>query len=122
MQERLRSEIKKIAVIFSILLFYYLFVRVTGIRIPCVFYEITGLLCPGCGITRMMMSVAKLDFATAYSYNKFVFATAPILLLAICVCEVAYIRTGSRKVKAINLFAWIYIAALILFTIVRNIV
>ena len=42
---------------------------VKGFRIPCLFYEVTGLLCPGCGNTRAVVSLLRLDIPAAFWYN-----------------------------------------------------
>ena len=34
-------------------LLYGIFVSYTGLAIPCLFRKVTGLLCPGCGVTGM---------------------------------------------------------------------
>ena len=52
-----------------------------GIVIPCVFYELTGLSCPGCGVTRMMFSLLKLDFYQAFRYNNLIFLFIPFILV-----------------------------------------
>lgn len=61
------------AITLSIGLVYFLWVKLTGLAIPCVQYATTGFLCPGCGISRMFLSMAKLDFVQAFSYNPVVF-------------------------------------------------
>ena len=40
-----------------------------GLSIPCPFKWFIGLDCPGCGNTRAALSLLKLDFAAAFSYN-----------------------------------------------------
>lgn len=40
-----------------------------GIAIPCLFYQLTGLQCPGCGNTRAALSLLRLDFSAAFNYN-----------------------------------------------------
>ena len=48
---------------------YGLFCVKTGMGIPCVLHEVTGLECPGCGISRAILALARLDFAAAFGYN-----------------------------------------------------
>ena len=55
------------------LCFYFMIYQKLNIGIPCLFYKITGFYCPGCGITRMVFSLLKLDFYQAFRYNPFVF-------------------------------------------------
>ena len=48
---------------------YLVWLLLTGIRIPCPFYELTGLPCPGCGTTRMFLALFRLDLPAAFAYN-----------------------------------------------------
>ena len=61
-----RKEIN-IGLIIGIL--YAVFIKITGISIPCLFREITGLKCPGCGITTFFMNMFRGDVKTAISAN-----------------------------------------------------
>ncbi|MBP1991603.1 hypothetical protein J2Z66_003210 [Paenibacillus eucommiae] len=54
---------------------------VTNIAIPCVFHEVTGLYCPGCGITRAALSLLRLDFVQAFRYNPLVFILLPLYVI-----------------------------------------
>jgi len=42
--------------------------------ITCVFLEIFGIPCPGCGMTRAFLSLLKLDFYSAVKYNVLIFS------------------------------------------------
>ncbi len=52
-----------IAIGIIVALFYW------GISVPCLFYELTGWQCAGCGNTRAAMALLRLDFASSFSYN-----------------------------------------------------
>ncbi|MBE7011927.1 MAG: DUF2752 domain-containing protein [Ruminococcaceae bacterium] len=52
---------------------YVLFIYATDTMIPCSYYSIFGIKCPGCGLTRMFLSLLKLDIASAFFYNPFMF-------------------------------------------------
>ena len=74
---------------------YYLWILLTGKALPCFYYKTTGLLCPGCGVTRMFLSLAKLDIASAFSSNPAAF----ILFIFWNIAAVLYffgILKGSR--------------------------
>ena len=43
-------------------LLYGIFVSYTGLAIPCLFRKVTGLLCPGCGVTGMCVALLHLDW------------------------------------------------------------
>lgn len=45
----------------------------------CLFKNILGLECPGCGITRAVVSVLQGDLAKAWEYNKLVVVVLPLL-------------------------------------------
>lgn len=51
--------------IFSIYLVY----RFTGIGFKCLFYEVTGFKCAGCGNTHALECLLKLDIFKSFSYN-----------------------------------------------------
>lgn len=70
----MRKKILKIyAFALGIGLAYYIWIRATGLAIPCFYLKTTGLLCPGCGMTNMFLALAKLDFAGAYRCNPAMF-------------------------------------------------
>lgn len=48
----------------------------------CPLYKLTGVPCPGCGMSRALFSLAKLDFAGAWYYHPLVFfLPLPLLYL-----------------------------------------
>ena len=78
-KERFKKEAPAILLIFiGVPLVFYL----VGIGCPIKF--LTGVSCPGCGMTRAWASVAALDFARAFAYHPLFFLgpLIPILLLA----------------------------------------
>jgi len=84
-QEKIRNMVKKYhireKIIFTIL--YLIFVGVMYIRgVGCVFLNIVGKPCPGCGMTRAWISVLRADFATAFALHP-LFFTVPVLYLYI---------------------------------------
>ncbi|MBR2223847.1 MAG: DUF2752 domain-containing protein [Christensenellaceae bacterium] len=48
--------------------------------IGCVFRYFLGIICPGCGMTRALLSALRLDFAAAWNYHP-MFWSVPILYL-----------------------------------------
>ncbi len=49
-------------------------------EIPCLFKQFFGISCPGCGMSRAVLSAIKFDFASAFSYHPMVWSL-PILYL-----------------------------------------
>ena len=66
-----------------------------NVGIPCIFYKITGLKCPGCGITCMLLSIWKLDFRSAYEANQMIFILQPVLVLLYSENVLAYQGTAD---------------------------
>jgi hypothetical protein len=46
----------------------------------CLVKNFFGVECPGCGITRAMISAVQLDFIKAIDYNKIIVVVLPILV------------------------------------------
>ena len=111
---------KALLVILSVGIPYFFFVLLTGIRIPCVFFEITGCLCSGCGVTRMFMSMAHLRFKEAFAYNPFTFVLFFISLLWTILAFVG--KPEILRSKRVLKFFGVFIAILaIIFAFLRNI-
>jgi len=49
----------------------------------CFFHAITGLKCPGCGMTRAFCAISHGRFANAWSYNPFSFIFYALALLGL---------------------------------------
>lgn len=122
MKTRLWGVLKKYAILLSIGLAYLLFVLWTGIGIPCLFYKLTGFQCPACGVSRMLVSLAHLDFAAAFRYNAFLLVTAPVLLFCLIYPDVRFVLRGDRKLGWVNAVLWCELVLLLAFGIVRNLI
>ena len=70
-----------ITIIFLILLITYLYLgNKLNVYINCPIKEITGLYCPGCGITRMLQAILQLNFYQAFRYNPLLFISLPFFI------------------------------------------
>lgn len=122
-KERSKNIIKPAVILLIVGMLYAIFYGITGIGIPCIFRQITGFKCPGCGISHMFMAIFKFDFASAFKHNPVIFSLMPFWIVAICYQTVHYIKTGNKKFNIlINGLVWISIIALIIFAIIRNII
>ena len=69
-------------------LLYGIFVSYTGLAIPCLFRKVTGLLCPGCGVTGMCVALLHLDWRGAFSCHPVLFVLL-LPLTAVFICGAA---------------------------------
>lgn len=93
-----------------------------SVGIPCLVYKTTGLLCPSCGVTRMIDALISLDFLAAFSYHP-VFFCAAVTLFLYAIYSTIYVFTKNKfkKPGKLFLFGIIFFAiVLFVFTIVRN--
>lgn len=103
-------------------LVYALFVRVTGFGIPCIFHVVTGFDCPSCGVTRMCLSLLRLDFAAAYRYNAAILVLSPLGIAVAARQAWLYVKTGHPKLSKIEMgIISFLIVALLVFGVWRNI-
>ena len=98
---------------------YLLWLKCTGIGIPCMVNQVTGLLCPGCGVSRMFLALLRLDFSGAFRYNSVMFCLFcywnPVALL----CAWGKPK-GIRSPRFLYGSLWCSVAALAMFCILRN--
>lgn len=89
------------------------------IYIDCPIKKITGLYCPGCGITRMLFSIIQLDFYQAFRYNPLIFLSLPIIIVFI----IDKIITKEEPLyNKVSTKIWIIIIVIfIIYGILRNI-
>ena len=112
------SPRKEINIGLIIGMLYAVFIKITGISVPCLFREITGLKCPGCGITTFFMNMFRGDIKTAISANPSLVLVLP-LLGAVLVS--VYVRNSLNiKEKWTLLFLYISLFLLLFFGILRN--
>lgn len=108
--------------LFILLIGYYLLNKYLGFKILCPFNALTGLLCPGCGITRCLFSIINLDFKKAFYYNQLVFVFLPFFIIIYLYNTYDYICERKKPIKIPDKFGIFLIILTILFGIIRNII
>jgi len=121
MAERRGRVIRIALILLGIGALYALFVHITGLAVPCPIRLVTGLECPGCGVSRMMMSIFRLDLRAAFHYNMAIFCLLPLMAATFARYVYVYIRYGRMKDKLADISVWFMIAVLLLFGVMRNI-
>lgn len=99
----------------------YLLLGRLGVGIPCLFRRITGIQCPGCGNTRAVIALCRLDFAKAFASNPMFPVEFFYIGWVYCWSAASYLR-GKRfsyhpPVPALDI---VILVAIVLWGIVRN--
>ena len=121
MAQRRKKVIKIALVIFLIGATYAVAVLIIGAGIPCPFRAVTGLDCPGCGVSRMFLSLFRLDFASAFRYNAAVLCLLPLMAATAARYVFVYVKYGRRRDRFVDIAVWFMIAVLLAFGVLRNI-
>ena len=102
-------------IIFTIICFSFLLLYLKlGIYIPCLFRKFTGFYCPGCGITRMFLSILRLDFYQAFRYNPLVF----ILFVGVILFKILRFNFSKKSKEYASYFLLVVV---IFYGVLRNI-
>lgn len=119
-QNRLIKVLFICGIVLACGIIYYL-LTLNGISIPCYSYQLFGIYCPGCGITRMFQALINLDFMRAFQCNAAFLITLPLwILLAVSSC-IKYINKGSFKFSKWQTVILVCCAIVILvFGVLRN--
>lgn len=112
-------KIKDFVILLVIFLIYAVLIIKFDIGIPCIFYEVTGLYCPGCGITRLCVSLFEGDLYQAFRYNPIIFIDVPIIFI-LFVLDILFKDKKIIK-KITNVFIIILIVITVIFGVLRNI-
>ncbi len=125
MDTSVKKRLKKIGILIGIACLLgggYAILCMHGIMIPCVFREITGLRCPGCGVTHMSVELMHMHYREAFNANQALFVLLPVFLFFFIKIVARYIRTGSmRLTKAENIICIVLTVGLVGFAVVRNV-
>ena len=118
------SKNKKFILIALAILAIFIFFLVLAffeIRIPCIFKELTGLNCPGCGNTRATVALFKLDFKEMLKYNLlYPLQIAYILQVGIVMC-VNYFKKGKFEYHSKSyIIDLVFLIVLVAWGIIRN--
>lgn len=108
------SYIRECIILVAVLGFYCMLAYF--LNLPCPIYWVTGVSCPGCGMTRALFSVLRFDFAGAFYYHPLIFLCIP----AIPVLVIVHIKKYhfARKVitfVVVSAFFAVYILRILVF-------
>ncbi len=99
---------------------YLVYFWITGNGIPCFYLSNYGYQCPGCGLSRMVFSILRLDIPAAFSYN-------PVGFVALLVWNGVAVLCYWGKVELVKKPAFLYtllaltVTAFLILGFIRNI-
>ena len=94
-KKRLKKLLILLFSLFALGIAYYVFVKLTGVGIPCIFYSLTHKYCPGCGVTRMFVALFSGDIVAAFGYNALILILLPFIAGYIVYLSVLYVKRGT---------------------------
>lgn len=83
------------------------------IHIPCPFKHVTDFDCPGCGMTRLTLSLLEGDVYQAFRYNSLLFVLIPFFILY-------YTLLSKGKKKSSDYVLYGMLVMTIVFGVLRN--
>lgn len=84
MKEKIYEFVKKHrSVLVACVAVIFLYVVLFAVGIGCPIKYLTGVSCPGCGMTRACISSLRLDFSKAFEYHPLWFAVFPMSALLV---------------------------------------
>lgn len=121
MKERLKALLRAGAVLVGAGAAYAALIAVLGRGLYCPFWRLTGLLCPGCGVTRMCLALLQLDFSGAWRANAALLLALPVLILLAARLMWVYVRTGRRMPsRGEERLIWALVVYFLAWGVVRN--
>ncbi len=95
MKKRLLRVLGIWGIMLGLLLCYGIVTEHLGGGIPCVFQELTGLRCPGCGNTHALRALVTGHLIEALHWNYLMPAEALYVAFVIWNTSYRYVRTGT---------------------------
>lgn len=118
---RLLRLLRALGLLAALGLGYALVIHMLGRGLRCPFYTVTGLLCPGCGVSRMCLALLAGDWMGAWRANPALVLLTPALAALLGLRAVRYVKRGESKAPAWESRTWIVLAiALVAFGVLRN--
>lgn len=116
--------LRRLLIFFVLGVLYFLWLKLTGINIPCFVRLITGgrILCPGCGISTMFVNIISGNFKAAFEANQCLFILLPIWLIFIgirLIFQPKCLADGKPLNKG---FYYAATGILVIFSVIRNII
>lgn len=108
----MNKKFLNIIILFSLILFL---VIINFFPVNCLFKQLTGICCPGCGMTRAFNAILHFDFINAFFYNILSLPLFIFLIIFIVNLIIDIIKNRFNFIdKLLRLFEKYYIIIIIL--------
>lgn len=84
---------------------------------PCPYLTLTGIACPGCGLTRCVHFLLRGDLARAFAYNPWAFISAPA---AVAFALLPSVADEVRTLRVRTGISWVMLVVTLVFWVWRN--
>lgn len=93
----------------------------SDIKIDCIFHDITGIRCPGCGGTRALFNFFRFNFIKSFKYN-FVY-TLGYFYIVFIYFRYLYQYLFKKKYSNLHIIITIiiFLSAVIIYGVLRNV-
>lgn len=121
-RERKKQVLEDVLPLCGLGCFCVLLLWLRGHGIPCLFREVTGLLCPGCGMTHAIVAILHGNFAEAMQENALSLTVLPLLAGYLLWRTHAYLKQGREGFQVWELvFLLAMLIAVLAYGILRDI-
>ena len=88
----------------------------------CPIKKFLGLYCPGCGVTRMLLSMLKGNFYQAFRYNPLLFLGLPFFSFYYCYYLYCFFAARKNKFSSLEPGIWYFLITIfVVYGVLRNI-
>lgn len=106
------KKVVLLGLLLIIALYVYIKPNHLGPILPCVFNKVTGLYCPGCGMSRAFNAAAHFEFYQSFRYNALIYILGPMLLIEFI------LRKRKKNTQTITI---LMLCIALLYGVLRNI-
>ena len=95
-----------------------------GLLPPCVFHEVTGFHCAGCGITRACHALLHGRVGEAFGQNPLLVAALPLVLAGVAMEGAAWVMGERYRGPRVRLPAWAHwmlLVTILAYWVLRNV-
>lgn len=115
-----KRRLMHLGILVGIGLAYYLEIQTLGFSIPCPLRQLSGLRCPGCGLTTACIALLQGRWADAARAHLGLTLALPVLLPWLCVVLWRWLWRRPAKGPALKIIGLALVVWAVVWGVVRN--